>query len=114
MKSYKTNCIMCPLGCELSVKLDGDKILSVAGNGCHRGIKYIETEHTSPVRNISTLIKVGEGVVPVKSSLPVPKGKIDDILREISKINLKEMPKFGTIVIKNILNLNVDIVTIGF
>ena len=34
MKQF--TCIMCPVGCTLNVKKEGDKIV-VSGNGCIRG-----------------------------------------------------------------------------
>lgn len=114
MKTLKTNCIMCPLGCELTVKFKSAEDYEVSGNGCIRGVSYIKSEQTEPVRNISSLIRVVDGVVPVKTTKPIPKEKIGAVLEELKKINLKEPPKFGTVVINNVLNLGVDIVTIGF
>lgn len=114
MKSFKTNCIMCPLGCELSVNIAGKNIV-VSGNSCPRGEIYIKNEMENPLRSVSSLVKVGENlVVPVKTSAPVPKSKIEDVLKEISLVKLNGYPEFGTVVIKNILNLGVDIVSIGF
>lgn len=109
----KTTCIMCPLGCELDIKKQANGEIKVSGNSCIRGEKYAISELTNPVRNISSLIKAGGGVVAVKTTAPVPKDRIEDCLKEISKINLKFIPQMGTIVIKNILNLGVDVVSIN-
>lgn len=110
----KTTCIMCPLGCELEITKTGKQDYKVTGNTCPRGEVYGKTEMTNPTRTISTLIKLNSGgVVPVKTSSPIPKMMIDKVLKEISKITLKTKPKMGTIVIKNILGLNSDIVAIG-
>ena len=35
-------CIRCPLGCMLSVQMEGDKVVSVSGNTCPRGKEYAE------------------------------------------------------------------------
>lgn len=109
----KTTCIMCPLGCELNIDRNGQEI-KVTGNTCIRGEQYAKSEMTNPVRNISSLVGVGEKVVPVKSSMPIPKGSIEAVLNEISKVNLTKVPPIGTVIIKNVLGLNVDIISIGY
>lgn len=100
-------CIKCPRGCLLTV--DGD---SITGNMCPRGIDYAKEEQTNPMRIVTTLIKVNGKVVPVKTTKEVPKAKIDEVLKEICKINVNET-KIGDVVLKNILELGVDIVVTG-
>ena len=46
-------CIVCPNGCEVEVKQNGDSI-SVSGNKCKRGEVYVVQELTDPRRTIST------------------------------------------------------------
>lgn len=100
-------CIKCPRGCNLVV--DGD---NVTGNLCPRGLDYAREEQTNPLRIVTTLIKVGEKVVPVKTSSEVPKARINDVLDEIAKINV-ETTSIGDVVLTNILDLGVDIVVTG-
>lgn len=100
-------CIKCPRGCNLIV--DGENI---SGNLCPRGIDYAKEEQTNPMRIVTTLICVGDKVVPVKTSSEVPKARINEVLEEISKIKV-ETTKIGDIVLNNILSLGVDIVVTG-
>ena len=100
-------CIKCPRGCNLIV--DGENI---SGNLCPRGIDYAKEEQTNPMRIDTTLIYVGDKVVPVKTSSEVPKARINEVLEEISKIKV-ETTKIGDIVLNNILSLGVDIVVTG-
>ena len=100
-------CIKCPRGCNLVV--DGD---NVTGNLCPRGLDYAREEQTNPLRIVTTLIKVGEKVVPVKTSSEVPKARINEVLDEIAKINV-ETTSIGDVVLTNILDLGVDIVVTG-
>ena len=109
----KTTCIMCPLGCELNIEVNSGEI-KVSGNTCIRGEQYAKAEVSNPVRNISRLVRVGEKVVPVKSSDSIPKGSIEAVLNEISKVKLSKVPPIGTVIIKNVLGLNVDIISIGY
>ena len=100
-------CIKCPRGCKLNI--EGDK---VTGNLCPRGLDYAKEEMTCPMRTVTALIKVDGKIVPVKTSVEVPKAKIKEVLEEISKVNIKTS-QIGDIVIKNVLGLDADIVVTG-
>ena len=107
-------CVSCPIGCMLTVELnDKNEVLSVKGNTCKRGEQYAVDECTNPVRMLTTTIKVSGGklpVVPVKTSKPVPKGRMFDCMAEINKAVIKAPVKIGDVVIENICGLGVDIV----
>jgi CxxC motif-containing protein len=103
----KLICIKCPRGCELTVTGN-----SVTGNLCPRGVDYAKEESENPKRIVTSLIKVDDRVVPVKTDKEVPKDMIDKVLRKISKIKVKN-PKIGDIVVKNILKTGVNIVVTG-
>ena len=107
----KMICIMCPMGCELTVTKNGNNI-SVTGNNCIRGERYAVDELNCPKRVVTSLIKVGKGVLPVKTSAPVPKNKVNEVINEIAKTCLKSA-KLGDVAIKNVLNLGVDVIVTG-
>ena len=50
-------CIGCPLGCNLTVDMDGSEVVEVKGNTCKKGKEYINQELTNPKRNISSSVK---------------------------------------------------------
>ena len=101
-------CIKCPRGCKLVVDKD-----NVTGNLCPRGIDYAREEMTNPMRIVTTLIKTKYGIVPVKTSSEIPKNKIEALINYVSKIYEDKLYKIGDIVVKNILNLDVDLVVTG-
>lgn len=101
-------CIMCPMGCHLSVTKKGDEIV-VSGNGCNRGVVFAKEEMTCPKRMITTSVKTDEGVKSCKTTIPVPKSEIFQIMKEIEKLRLKKA-KFGDVVIKNVLGTGADII----
>lgn len=103
----KLICIKCPKGCEISV--DGE---SIKGYSCPRGIEYVKEELSNPMRTVTAIVKTKYGVVPVKTSKDVPKAKIKEILKEISKIKV-ESTQIGDILIKNVLDTGADIVVTG-
>ena len=74
MEQRKLTCIVCPMGCPLTVTLDNGKVMEVTGNTCPRGAKYGQEECTHPTRTLTTTMKVeGKDKVSVKSAAPLPK-----------------------------------------
>ncbi len=114
MKKNNFICTKCPMGCNLTISVNGKNII-VKGNTCKAGEKYGVSEYTNPLRTITTSIqcKTNEGikVLSVKTSNDIPKGKIFECLDEIKKIELyTNNVKVGDILVENILDLGVDIV----
>lgn len=106
-------CVSCPLGCPIEVEIENNEVISVSGNTCKRGDAYARTEITNPVRSLTTSVKVCGGVhpvVPVKSSGPIPKGKMFECMEAINSACIKAPVKIGDVVIENILGLGVDII----
>jgi len=67
-------CIICPMGCTLTVQTEDKKVLSVAGNTCPRGKEYAETECTNPQRTVTSTVRCTDGsLVSVKTDRPIPK-----------------------------------------
>ena len=50
-------CIGCPLGCPLTVRMDGEEI-SVSGNTCRRGEDYAKKEVLSPTRIVTSSVRL--------------------------------------------------------
>ena len=109
-KIRELTCIVCPRGCQLKVELDGDKILGVSGNICKRGEAYAVSECTSPTRTVTTTVRCASGkVVSVKTSAPVPKAKVFDVMREINSTTAPDGIKIGDVIIKNVAGTDSDI-----
>lgn len=114
MEQREITCISCPMGCLLSVEIDGDQI-SVTGNGCKIGLEYGKNEVSNPKRMITTSIKVKEAngtrkMLSVKTSDTIPKDKISACLKVIKSAQPTGTFAVGDVVIENIMGLNVDIV----
>ena len=108
-----TICIMCPMGCPLTVEEVGGEI-KISGNTCKRGETYGRDEFSHPKRAITTLVKLsGGGVASVKTSGSVPKEKIFDVIRFIGTIVAPDDVKIGDTVSQNVLGLGVDVVITG-
>jgi CxxC motif-containing protein len=88
--------------------------MSVTGNTCKRGETYGINEIKNPVRVVTTTVKIDGGthaVLPVKTKNPIPKDLNFKCIEILNNITLKAPVKMGDIVVKNILDTGVDIVT---
>ena len=113
METKTMNCIMCPMGCEMTVTLENGKFVSVTGNSCPRGAKYAETEVTDPRRMLTTTVRIKGGMLPllpVVSADVLPKGRIADCVAYLRNVTVEAPVKAGEIIVHDILGLGVDIV----
>ncbi len=105
-------CIVCPKGCQLTVELEGKKVLSVTGHTCKRGEAYAVSECTSPMRTLTTTAPVTlGGVVPVKTDRAIPKELLFECMKEINAARVSPDVKIGDVVIENILGTGANVIT---
>lgn len=106
-------CKVCNLSCNLQIEKI-DKQYKVTGNRCNRGKEFGLKEIEEPDRIITgrALLKNGPmSRVPVKSTDLIPSEKVDEVMEIIKNTVVYAPVNKGEIVIKNILNTGVDIVT---
>jgi len=111
-KIITLTCIVCPVGCDLEILIDGDNV-KVFGNKCPQGQDYAIKEIKSPERILTTTCKINskfERRIPVKTSKPIPKDKIFDVMAKINEVVVNPPVKMGDPIIRNVLGLGVDIV----
>lgn len=107
----ETVCICCPIGCRLKIEeVDGE--VRVSGNSCPRGKAYGITEYTAPKRVLTTSVNTGTVTYTLKTTDAILNEKLFDAIAEIKKLKLKNY-NLGDIVIKDLLNLGVDVVITG-
>ncbi len=103
MKGHIT-CTVCPVGCKIFVSDESGEIV-IEGNRCEKGYEYAMNEIVRPKRTLPTSVKVIDGeqpLVSVKSSKPVDRKKIADIMKKIKEISVEAPVNIGDIVAKNI------------
>lgn len=113
MNKQDITCIVCPIGCKILVRSDGNQCEIVDGNKCKRGIEYAQSEALDPKRVLTSSILVTSGdwpLVSVKTTRPVPKDKIPLVLNEIKNAVVKAPIFIGDILIRNIDGLNIDVI----
>ncbi len=95
------------------VQSDGTSAKVLTGHRCKEGISYATTEALDPRRMLTSSILVNDGewpLVSVKSTQPVPKKDIFNVLKKIQSTSVTAPVKKGDILLTNVAGLNIDII----
>ena len=109
----KLTCIVCPLGCQLTVELNGREVVNVEGNTCPRGAEYAKNELTDPRRTLTSTVVIEGAAIrrcPVKSDSPLPKDLVQAAAKELDKVRIASPVKVGDVIVENILGTGCNII----
>ena len=113
MEKRELICIGCPMGCPVTVELDGGEIASVTGYTCKRGDVYARKEVTNPTRIVTSTVKVAGGhldMVSVKTKSDIPKGKIFDCVKALKGVTVEAPVHIGDVIVSDVAGTGVDII----
>lgn len=113
MEKRELVCIGCPLGCPLTVEIEGTEVVSVTGNTCKRGDVYARKEVTNPTRIVTSSVKVEDGAlaaVSVKTKEDIPKGKIFECVTALKDVCVQAPVRIGDVVLANVAGTGVDVI----
>ena len=113
MSTIELTCIGCPLGCPLTVTLEGKEVTNVTGNTCPKGAIYAKKEVTNPTRIVTSTVRVSGGSSPmvnVKTASDIPKGKIFECVEALKDVVVTAPVKIGDVVLTNVAGTGVDII----
>ena len=106
MEKKELICIGCPMGCPLTVEMEG-------GNTCPRGDAYGRKEVTNPTRIVTSTVRVTGGTLPMvscKTRTDVPKGKIFDVARALKDVTVRAPVCIGQVLAENVAGTGVDVI----
>ena len=113
MNTVNLICIGCPLGCPLTVEMEGSEVKAVSGNTCPRGDAYARKELTNPTRIVTSTVRVAGGrlaMVSVKTASDIPKGKIFDCVKALKDVEVKAPVKIGDVIVENVAGTGVNLI----
>lgn len=113
MTTRELTCIGCPLGCAVTVTMEGDTVTAVTGNTCPRGDAYARKEVTNPTRIVTSTVRVRGGICPmvnVKTASDIPKDKIFACAEAIKDVVAVAPVKIGDVILSNAAGTGVDII----
>lgn len=99
-------CIVCPMGCHLSVELDETGApVSVEGNRCPRGAAYAKDELTHPTRTLTSTVRLAnrEGrMLSVKTNRPISKGKLFEAMEILRTVAVEAPVSIGDVIVADL------------
>ena len=113
MEKRELTCIGCPLGCAITVTLDGGEVKDIVGFTCKRGKEYARKEVTNPTRIVTSTVRVTGGtlaMVSCKTRSDIPKGKIFDVVRALKDVEVPAPITIGQVLAENVAGTGVDII----
>lgn len=113
MEKRELICIGCPMGCPVTVELEGGEIVNVTGHTCKRGDVYARKEVTNPTRIVTSTVMVEGGtadMVSVKTRDDVPKGKIFECVQALKGLTVQAPVRIGDVILSNAAGTGVDII----
>ena len=113
MNIIELTCIGCPLGCPLTVTLEGKEVTNVTGNTCPKGAIYAKKEVTNPTRIVTSTVRVSGGLVQmvnVKTASDIPKEKIFECVEALKDVVVTAPVKIGDVILSNVAGTGVDII----
>ena len=114
-EAKETICIICPVGCRMTVKRDKSSTSGflVSGNECKKGEAYGIKEMTDPTRMLTTTVKINLGIynrLPVRINGAIPKKMIFPCMKVINKVEVQAPIKIGSVIVENILETGCDLI----
>lgn len=113
MEVRNLTCINCPMGCALTVEMNGDEVVNISGNTCKRGEVYAQKEVTNPTRIVTSTVRVKGGkadMVSVKTREDIPKGKIFECVKALKNVEVQAPIRIGDVIVSNIADTGIDVV----
>lgn len=113
MKKEMT-CIVCPMGCSLTVETDQSGALRVSGNSCPRGDAYARAELTHPTRTLTTTVRLTDGrMLPVRSAAPIPKEMLFEAMAQANRVIARAPVQIGDRILSDLAGTGIDLIAAG-
>ena len=106
-------CIVCPMGCQAELTVQGKQVLDVKGCNCKQGTAYVVEEYTAPKRVLTTTVRLRGGTVsmlPVRTSKPIPKELLRSAVVALREVEVEAPTKIGDAILDNLFDTGVDVV----
>ena len=113
MDERVVTCIGCPMGCRVTVTLDGaGQVIGVTGNTCARGSAYARQEVIAPMRTVTAAVPVAGSRIPlsVRTRSPIPKKDIPACMAALRSLRLTVPIAAGSVVLEDVCGSGVDVI----
>ena len=106
-------CVICPLGCEIDVELQGGNVVSMEGNKCQKGEEFVLQELEEPMRILTTTVPIKGAkwaMLPVRTDKAIPKRLLFKVIEQLADIELQAPVKMYDVILKDTAGTGANIV----
>jgi CxxC motif-containing protein len=106
-------CVICPIGCEIDVVHDGDRIISMEWNKCRKSDEFVKQELIEPMRVLTTTVRIQGArwpIIPVRTDKPVPKRLFPLIMSLLRRIKLQAPVGMLDLVVKDVAGTGANVI----
>ena len=106
-------CVICPIGCEVDVVHDGDRIISMEGNKCKKSEEFVKQELIEPMRVLTTTVRIQGArwpIIPVRTDKAVPKRLFPRVMRQLRRIDLQAPVSMLDVVVKDVAGTGANVI----
>jgi len=106
-------CVICPLGCEIDVELQGGNVVSMEENKCQKGKEFVLQELEEPMRILTTTVPIKGAkwaMLPVRTDKAIPKRLLFKVIEQLADIELQAPVKMYDVILKNTAGTDANIV----
>ena len=107
--AQELTCIVCPIGCRLTVTDD----FVVSGNQCKRGAIFAKKELTQPMRKVTSSVTISQALyprLPVVTDGEVPKHLIFPVMEVLQKVSVCAPVLIGDVIVENVCETGVNVI----
>ena len=104
---YTITCLLCPNSCSIVYKPE------ITGAMCGRGEDYVKRELISPMRTLTSSVKVLGGereIVSVRTTSGISKQAINDAMKRIKRLIVAAPIETGDVIEKDFMTIGVDLI----
>ncbi len=115
----EVRCVVCPMGCRLTVtyagaECSGDVVVrGVVGHRCDRGAAHGAAEVANPLRVLTTTVRStirGREVVPVRTTKPIPRKLLVEAMKVVNGLCLNEKVGIGHVMLSDVLGTGAGLI----
>lgn len=113
MVTLEVSCVVCPVSCLITVTGTAGEVQDIKNCGCKKGREYATNEFLAPKRMLTSLVKAKDyktPVISVRTSAPIPKEKVFEVMDVIRGIEVAPPYAIGKIVVRDVLGTGSDLV----
>jgi CxxC motif-containing protein len=106
-------CIVCPIGCRLSVEKTGEGEVKVSGNRCPKGEVYAREEMLSPKRTVTAVVPTDSRTfpcIPVRTDKALARELVSGLMADLARRSVRLPAARGDVLIGNYRGSGVNIV----